>query len=90
MFFGEGCGKKESPGGLVPVFVCDCVVGAVELSVRPCVEGRGEDGGGECDALGGYSEDEEGDNGVHGDVSLFLVLYSLHFPVQLLHEEQGG
>ena len=37
---GVGWGKKGEAGMLVPVFVCGCVVGAVEPSVRPCVEGR--------------------------------------------------
>ena len=28
------------------MFVCGAVVGAVEPSIRPCIEGRGEDDGG--------------------------------------------
>ena len=48
---------EKKSGMLVPVFVCGCVVGAVEPSVCPCVEGRGEDEGGECDALCGCADD---------------------------------
>ena len=42
--------KKES-GVLVPVFVCGAVVDAAKQAIRPCVEGRGDDDGSECDAL---------------------------------------
>ena len=59
-------------------------MGAVKPSVRPCVEGRSEDECGECDALGGYAEDEESGEDVHGEVSLLRVCNSLPFPVQLL------
>ena len=82
----SGCTSywEKSPGVLVPVFVCGAVVGAVKPSVRQCVEGKGEDECGECDALCGETDDEEGGEGVHGDVSLFLVCYSLHVPDQPL------
>ena len=60
------------PGGLVPVFVCGSCMGAVKPSVRPCIEGRGENDGGYGECLCGDAEDEDDSEGVHGDVALFL------------------
>ena len=57
------------------MFVCGAVVGAVKPSVRPCVEGRGEDECGECDALCGETDDEEGSKGVHDFFSFFVFIF---------------
>ena len=65
-------------GGLVSVFVCGCCVGAVKPPVRPCVEGRDEDECGECDALGGESEDEDGGEGVHGGIFSIVILLKMN------------
>ena len=59
--------------GLLSVFVSSGPVGAVEPSVVPGVEGAGEDEGGKCEALCGKSDDKNEGDGVHGDVSPFLI-----------------
>lgn len=55
--------------------MCGCFAGVVKPPVRPCVEGRDEDECGECDALGGESEDEDGGEGVHGGIFPFVMFF---------------
>lgn len=70
--FGYFCSGKKI-GGLVPVFTRSAVMGAVKPSVRPCIEGRGEYECSEGNSLCGKADDEDGGEGVHGDVFPFVM-----------------
>ena len=50
-------------------------MGAVKPPVVPCIHGACEDKYGECDALSGCAEDEDGGDGVHDGVFPFVMFF---------------
>ena len=60
---------------LFPIFSCGCLMGAVKPPVVPCIHGACEDKYGECDALSGCAEDEDGGDGVHDGVFPFVMFF---------------